>query len=81
MLGTLVSLWPYLWPSDRRDLQIRVLIAFALIIVAKLVTITVPFTFKWATDALVAVSQGGSAAASNALPWLSAESYRAVLTH
>ncbi len=70
MLGTLVSLWPYLWPSDRRDLQIRVLIAFALIIVAKLVTITVPFTFKWATDALVAVSQGGSAAASNALPWL-----------
>jgi ATP-binding cassette, subfamily B, heavy metal transporter len=70
MLGTLVALWPYLWPSDRRDLQVRVMIAFALIIVAKLVTITVPFTFKWATDALVAVSQGGTVSAANALPWL-----------
>jgi ATP-binding cassette, subfamily B, heavy metal transporter len=70
MLGTLVALWPYLWPSDRRDLQIRVLIAFALIILAKLVTITVPFTFKWATDALIGVSPGGTVAASGALPWL-----------
>jgi ATP-binding cassette, subfamily B, heavy metal transporter len=70
MLGTLAALWPYLWPSDRRDLQIRVIIAFALIILAKLVTITVPFTFKWATDALVTVTQGSSAAASGALPWL-----------
>jgi ATP-binding cassette, subfamily B, heavy metal transporter len=67
MLGTLVALWPYLWPSDRRDLQIRVLVAFALIIVAKLITISVPFTFKWATDALVAMREGG---ASTAVPWI-----------
>jgi ABC-type transport system involved in Fe-S cluster assembly fused permease/ATPase subunit len=47
------SLWPYIWPSDRRDLQLRVLLAMLLLLAAKLATIAVPFTFKWATDALV----------------------------
>ncbi len=67
MLGTLVALWPYLWPADRRDLQLRVMVAFGLILIAKFVTIGVPFTFKWATDALVAANQGGAA---TALPWI-----------
>jgi ATP-binding cassette subfamily B protein len=70
IFGTLIQLWPYLWPTDRKDLQTRVLVAFALIVVAKFVTVGVPFTFKWATDALVAVSSGGPAAAQAALPWL-----------
>jgi ATP-binding cassette, subfamily B, heavy metal transporter len=71
LLGTLVAVWPYLWPSDRKDLQIRVLIAFVLIVIAKFVTVGVPFTFKWATDALVAASgKGGALTASEALPWI-----------
>ena len=45
-------LWPYIWPADRRDLKARVLFATALIFVAKLATVALPFTFKWATDAL-----------------------------
>jgi len=48
----LVHLWPYIWPADRRDLKGRVLFAMVLIFAAKLATIAVPFTFKWATDAL-----------------------------
>jgi ATP-binding cassette, subfamily B, heavy metal transporter len=52
LLSTLVSLWPYIWPADRRDLKARVLFATVLLFVAKLATIAVPFTFKWATDAL-----------------------------
>ncbi len=52
LLSTLVHLWPYIWPTDRRDLKVRVGIATVLIFVAKLATIAVPFTFKWATDAL-----------------------------
>jgi ATP-binding cassette subfamily B protein len=52
LLSTLVSLWPYIWPADRRDLKLRVLGAMVLLLVAKLATIAVPFTFKWATDAL-----------------------------
>ncbi len=47
------KLWPYLWPTGRRDLIARVLATFALLLIAKLVTIAVPYSYKWATDALV----------------------------
>jgi ATP-binding cassette, subfamily B, heavy metal transporter len=53
LLTTLVHLWPYIWPAERRDLKVRVLGAMVLLLLAKLATIAVPFTFKWATDALV----------------------------
>ena len=46
------KLWPYIWPADRSDLKLRVLYAVILLLVAKLVTIAVPYSFKWATDAL-----------------------------
>jgi len=49
---TLVHLWPYIWPSDRSDLKRRVVASMVLLLFAKLATTTVPFTFKWATDAL-----------------------------
>src|SRR5580700_5359635 len=49
---TLVNLWPYIWPSDRPDLKRRVLLSLVLLLAAKLATIAVPFTFKFATDAL-----------------------------
>jgi ATP-binding cassette, subfamily B, heavy metal transporter len=52
LVSTLVHLWPYIWPSQRRDLKTRVVIATVLIFFAKLATVAVPFTFKWATDAL-----------------------------
>ncbi len=52
LLTTLVHLWPYIWPTDRRDLKLRVGVATALLFLAKLATMAVPFTFKWATDAL-----------------------------
>ena len=46
------DLWPYIWDSDRRDLKLRVALSLVLLLAAKLATIAVPFTFKWATDAL-----------------------------
>jgi ATP-binding cassette, subfamily B, heavy metal transporter len=49
---TLFHLWPYIWPTDRPDLKNRVIVATLLLFAAKLATIAVPFTFKWATDAL-----------------------------
>jgi ATP-binding cassette, subfamily B, heavy metal transporter len=52
LFQTLVQLWPYIWPSDRPDLKMRVVLATVLLFVAKLATVAVPFTFKWATDAL-----------------------------
>jgi ATP-binding cassette, subfamily B, heavy metal transporter len=52
LLRTLVGLWPYIWPSDRADLKMRVVLATLLLLLAKLATIAVPFTYKWAVDAL-----------------------------
>jgi ABC-type transport system involved in Fe-S cluster assembly fused permease/ATPase subunit len=52
LVATLVNLWPYIWPADRRDLKARVIFATVLLFLAKLATVAVPFTFKWATDAL-----------------------------
>ena len=52
LVTTLVHLWPYIWPADRRDLKARVVFATVLLFLAKFATIAVPFTFKWATDAL-----------------------------
>jgi ATP-binding cassette, subfamily B, heavy metal transporter len=46
------GLWPYIWPAERRDLKRRVIVSMILLLGAKLATIAVPFTFKWATDAL-----------------------------
>ena len=66
LLQTLVGLWPYIWPSERRDLKGRVVFSLVLLLLAKLATIAVPFTFKWATDALA--GEGG--AGPGEPPWI-----------
>jgi len=63
------GLWPYVWPADRPDLQRTVVLSLGLMLLAKLVTVAMPFTFKWATDALV-VAAGGQVPAGQTLPWL-----------
>jgi len=52
MVATIWHLWPYIWPAERSDLKARVIFATLLLFAAKFATIAVPFTFKWATDAL-----------------------------
>ncbi|MGH6788681.1 MAG: ABC transporter transmembrane domain-containing protein, partial [Pseudolabrys sp.] len=66
LFTTIIHLWPYIWPSDRRDLKLRVLGAMVLLLAAKLATVAVPFTFKWATDALA----GNGTAPLAATDWL-----------
>ena len=52
VIGTVVKLWPYIWPHDRPSLKRLVFVAMLLLIAAKLVTATVPFFFKYVTDSL-----------------------------
>jgi ATP-binding cassette subfamily B protein len=66
LFATLMRLWPYIWPADRPDLKSRVTFATLLLFAAKLTTMAVPFTFKWATDAL----SGHSTAPFAAQNWL-----------
>src|SRR5882762_5658199 len=69
LVGTLVHLWPYIWPSDRADLKRRVVYATVLLLAAKLATVAVPFTFKWAVDALTGEAKPPDAAPAWAL-WM-----------
>ena len=64
LVATIRHLWPYIWPDDRADLRMRIYAALVLMVVAKVVTVAVPYAFKWATDALV----GREDAAVNHLP-------------
>lgn len=52
LVSTIRNLWPYMWPSSRPDLKRRVWWAFVALVVAKIVTVLVPFLYKYATDAL-----------------------------
>jgi ATP-binding cassette, subfamily B, heavy metal transporter len=80
LIGTLVHLWPYIWPGDRADLKMRVVWSVVLLLIAKVATLSVPFTFKWATDALTG---HGSApvAASNWTMWAIASPFIMVASY
>jgi ATP-binding cassette, subfamily B, heavy metal transporter len=69
LTGTLVHLWPYIWPSDRIDLKTRVIWSVVLLLLAKVATLAVPFTFKWAIDALTGADTA-PVQASNWTLWL-----------
>src|SRR5688500_12840666 len=51
-LPTLYKPWPYMWPADRTDLKMRVVWATFYLLVSKLILLSVPYFFKWSTDAL-----------------------------
>ncbi|MEM0905960.1 MAG: ABC transporter ATP-binding protein/permease [Pseudomonadota bacterium] len=51
-----------MWPQSRPDLKARVGLAVLALIVAKVVTVLIPYTYKWATDALTASEFGMDAA-------------------
>jgi ATP-binding cassette, subfamily B, heavy metal transporter len=69
LVGTLAHLWPYIWPGDRADLKMRVVWSVVLLLIAKVATMVVPFTFKWAIDALTGAASA-PAQSSNWQMWL-----------
>lgn len=52
-LQTIGQLWRYMWPHDRPDLKLRVVLAMGYMFVAKFVLLAVPYLFKYATTSLV----------------------------
>ncbi|MEE8454073.1 MAG: ABC transporter ATP-binding protein/permease [Limibaculum sp.] len=51
-LRTLVRVLPDLWPRDRADLRLRVVVSLVLLVLAKAATIVTPFFFRAAVDGL-----------------------------
>ena len=61
LFSTVRNLWPYIWPAHRADLRARIYVALLMLIVAKLVTVAIPYSFKWATDAVAGKHDAQSA--------------------
>src|SRR5690349_10800657 len=79
-LRVLRGLLPYVWPADRPELQATVVVSLALMLLAKIVTVAMPFAFKWATDALVAVA-GGKLPPGQTWVWLAGAPVLATLLY
>ena len=60
------GLLPMVWPEGRPDLRMRVVAAFAVLVIAKLVTVAAPIAFKNATDWLTTNAPAQNAAAATA---------------
>src|ERR1700737_5352348 len=80
LIGTLAHLWPYIWPGDRADLKMRVVWSMVLLLIAKVATLAVPFTFKWAIDALTGADTA-PVQASNWTMWLIAPALMMTLSY
>mgnify|MGYP001029225950 CR=1 FL=1 len=65
-IHTIRQLWPYIWPADRPDLRARVVGALIVLVIAKLITVMVPFFYKWATNALSGNTAAGAVATGTA---------------
>ncbi|MBW8879835.1 MAG: ABC transporter ATP-binding protein/permease [Asticcacaulis sp.] len=49
---TINFLKPYLWPPQRADLKMQVVLALVAMLLGKVLTVVIPFTYKWAINAL-----------------------------
>ncbi|MGI9426919.1 MAG: ABCB family ABC transporter ATP-binding protein/permease [Hyphomicrobiaceae bacterium] len=58
------GLLPFVWPKDRPDLRLRVVLAAIVLVIAKIVTVLVPVFYKHATDALTNNATGAAALTS-----------------
>jgi ATP-binding cassette, subfamily B, heavy metal transporter len=67
LIGTVEHLWPYIWPADRADLKLRVFLAVVLMLLSKLFTIAIPYSYKWATDAVAGKLAPGAVPLPNVL--------------
>ncbi|MDJ0514221.1 MAG: ABC transporter ATP-binding protein/permease [Methyloceanibacter sp.] len=70
--SVLQELLPYVWQTGRRDLHIRVVLAFIALVLAKVVTLAVPIAYKNAVDYLTGVDQGSGAEAGTGFLGLAA---------
>jgi ATP-binding cassette subfamily B protein len=57
-----LKLLPFVWPQDRPDLKLRVVLAGFVLVAAKLVTVATPLAYKAAVDWFTGGATGGGAA-------------------
>ncbi len=52
VFSTVKNLWSYMWPADRPDLRLRVLLAIGALLLSKVATTFIPFAYKGIIDSL-----------------------------
>src|SRR5690606_7052877 len=52
LLSTVRNLWPYMWPADRPELRMRVILAIGALLLSKVATTLIPFAYKGIIDSL-----------------------------
>ncbi|WP_137151443.1 ABC transporter ATP-binding protein/permease [Devosia sp. FKR38] len=52
LFSTVRNLWTYMWPADRADLRLRVVLAIGALMLSKVATTLVPFAYKGVIDSL-----------------------------
>ncbi len=64
------ALAPYVWPEDRPDLRLRVVLAVIALVLAKVITVSTPLAYKAAVDWLTGDASGEDAVSAGALAYL-----------
>lgn len=52
VFSTIRNLWTYMWPRDRADLRLKVVLAIGALLLSKVATTLVPFAYKGIIDSL-----------------------------
>ena len=68
LLATVRNLWSYMWPADRTDLKLRVILAIGALLVSKVATTFVPFAYKGIIDSLDGTTPEGALVLGLAVP-------------
>ncbi|WP_108460272.1 ABCB family ABC transporter ATP-binding protein/permease [Devosia naphthalenivorans] len=52
VFSTIKNLWSYMWPDDRADLRLKVVLAIGALLLSKVATTLIPFAYKGIIDSL-----------------------------
>jgi ATP-binding cassette, subfamily B, heavy metal transporter len=61
------QLLPYIWPADRPDLRLRVVLALGALVIAKAITLLVPIAYRDIVDLLTGPGSAGAAASGTTM--------------
>ena len=68
LFTTVRNLWPYMWPADRADLRMRVILALSALLLSKVATTLIPFAYKGIIDSLDGSAPNGQLILGLAVP-------------
>jgi ABC-type transport system involved in Fe-S cluster assembly fused permease/ATPase subunit len=68
VFSTIRNLWAYMWPDNRPDLRMRVVLAIAALLASKVATTLIPFAYKGIIDSLDGSAPNGALILGLAVP-------------